>query len=130
MFLLWKGSTNLAVQMHQLPSARPQLAASDRRQRSSLVGALRCIKADLEMNGLRVYIEADGDGAETRRTRFVFYSRREDGPYYRWVYDDVTRQWRVGRVMKSATLAKSLLAAAWKTLPVTLQRSIVEHYQD
>ena len=79
------------------------------------------------MNGLRVYIEADGDGAETRRTRSVFYSRREDGPYYRWVYDDVIRQWRVGRVMKSA---KTLSAAAWKTLPVTLQRSIVEHYQD
>ena len=130
MFSLWKGSTNLAIQLHQLPSAGAQLAASDRRERNRPVGALHCIKTDLEMNGLRVYIDGDGDEAETRRTRSVFYSRREDGPYYRWVYDDTIRQWRVGRVMKSATLAKTLSAAAWKTLPVTLQRSIVEHYQD
>src|SRR5438445_13672495 len=117
MFSLWKGSTNLAIQMHQLPSARAQLAASDRRERNSRVGALRCTKADLEMNGLRVYIEADGDGAETRRTRSVFYSRREDGPYYRCVYDDVIRQWRLGRGVKAATLAKSVLGAGWTTVP-------------
>ncbi len=127
MFSLWKGSTNLAVQLHQLPSAGSQLAASDRRERNRPVGGLHCIKADIGMNGLRVYIDGEGEGDETRRTRSVFYSRREDGPYYRWVYDDAIRQWRVGRVMKSA---KTLSAAAWKTLPVTLQRSIVEHYQD
>ena len=127
MFSLWKGSTNLAIQLHQLPSAGAELAAFDCRQRSSPVGPLHCIKADIGMNGLRVYIDGEGDGDETRRTRSVFYSRREDGPYYRWVYDDAIRQWRVGRVMKSA---KTLSAAAWKTLPVTLQRSIVEHYQD
>ena len=116
--------------MHQLPSARAQLAASDRRERSSPVGALHRIKTDLEMNGLRVYIDGEGDGADPRRIRSVFFSRREDGPYYRWAYDDALRQWRVGRVMKSASLARTLSAAAWKTLPVALQRSIVEHYQD
>ena len=114
--------------MHQLPSAGAQLAAPVRSGHGSAVGYLHCIKADLEMNGLRVYI--DGDEAETRRARFVFYCRREDGPYYKWVYDDALRQWRVGRVMKSASFAKTLSAAAWKTLPATLQRSIVEHYQD
>ena len=127
MFSLWKGSTNLAVQLHQLPSAGAQLAAFDRRERNRPVGALHCNKADIGMNGLRVYIDGGGNEAETRQTRSVFYSRREDGPYYRWVYDDANRQWRVRRVMKSA---KTLSAAAWKTLPVTLQRSIVEHYQD
>lgn len=130
MFSLWQGSTNLAVQMHQLPSAGAQLVAPDRSERGSAVGHLHCIKADLEMNGLRVYIDGDGNEAETRRTRPVFYSRREDGPYYRWVYDDALRQWHVGRVMKSTSLARTLSPAAWKTLPVTLQRSIVEHYQD
>jgi len=128
MFSLWQGSTNLAVQMHQLPPAGAQLAAPDRGERGSPVGHLHCIKADLEMNGLRVYI--DGDKADTRRTGSVFYSRREDGPYYRWVYDDALRQWRVGRVMKSTSFNRTLSPAAWKTLPVTLQRSIVEHYQD
>ena len=130
MFPLWRGSTNLAVQMHQLPSTGAQLAASDLSKRGSSVGHLHCIKADLEMNGLRVYIDGEGDGADPRRTRSVFFSRREDGPYYRWVYDDARRQWRVGRVMKSASLARTLSAAAWKTLPLALQRSIVEHYQD
>jgi len=128
MFSLRQGSTNLAVQMHQLPPAGAQLAALDRSERGSPVGHLHCNKADLEMNGLRVYI--DGDEAETRRTRSVFYSRREDGPYYRWAYDDVLSQWRVERVMKSTSFARALSPAAWKTLPVTLQRSIVEHYQD
>ena len=130
MFSLWKGSTNLAVQLHQLPPAGAQLAAFDRRERNRPVGALHCNKADIGMNGLRVYIDGGGNEAETRQTRSVFYSRREDGPYYRWVYDDARRQWRVGRVMKSASLARTLSAAAWKTLPLALQRSIVEHYQD
>jgi len=128
MFSLRQGSTNLAVQMHQLPPARAQLATPDRSERGSPVGHLHCHKADLKMNGLRVYI--DGDEAEIRSTRSVFFSRREDGPYYRWVYDDALRQWRVGRVMKSTSFARTLSPAAWKTLPVTLQRSIVEHYQD
>src|SRR2546423_992173 len=123
MFSLRQGSTNLAIQMHQLPTARAQLVACHSRERSGPVGAANCIKADLEMNGLRVYIDGDGAEAETRRTRSVFYSRREDGPYYRWFFDDAVRDWRVGRVMKSATLAKTLSPAAWKTLPVTLQRS-------
>src|SRR2546423_11155414 len=102
MFSLWKGSTNLAIQMHQWQPARAQLAASNGRERNSIFGALHCIKADLEMSGLRVYIE--GGGAETRRTRSVFYSRREDGPYYRWVYDDAIRQWRGGRGMQIGAL--------------------------
>ena len=80
MFPLWRGSTDLALQMHQLPSAGAQLAAPDPSERGSPVGHLHCIKADLEMNGLRVYIDGDGDEAETRRTRPVFYCRREDGP--------------------------------------------------
>ena len=130
MFSLWKGSTNLAIQLHQLPSPGAKLVASDPSERSSPVGALHRIKTDLEMNGLRVYIDGEGDAADPRRTRSVFFSRREDGPYYRWVYDDARRQWRVGRVMKSASLARTLSAAAWKTLPLALQRSIVEHYQD
>src|SRR2546430_13797196 len=117
MFSLWKGSTNLAIQMHQLPPAGAQLAASDGREHNSLFGALHCIKADLEMNSLRVYIE--GDGAETRRTRSVFYSRREDGPYYRWVYDDTIRQWRVGRGEEKGTLCQKRLAGARETLTPT-----------
>ena len=81
------------------------------------------------MNGLRVYV--NGDTVETSGGRPVFYSRREDGPYYRWSYDDCEYVWQVGRVLKSGDWSKRCFApAAWKTIPAGLQRSIVEHYED
>jgi len=80
------------------------------------------------MNGLRVYIK--GDAAETCGGRPVFYSRREDGPYYRWSYDDCVAQWQVGRVLKSGVSPKVLAPATWKTVPAGLQRSMVDHYED
>ncbi len=80
------------------------------------------------MMGLRVYIH--GTIAENITGHLVFYSRREDGPFYRWAFDDALREWRVGRVLNSAITAKDLTLATWKKLPVALQRSMVEHYQD
>jgi hypothetical protein len=80
------------------------------------------------MIGLRVYIH--DTIAENINGQSVFYSRREDGPYYRWAFDDTLREWRVGRVLNSAISSKDLTMAAWKRLPVALQRSMVEHYQD
>jgi len=78
------------------------------------------------MNGLRVYI--NGEIAETRGGRPVFYSRREDGPHYRWSYYD--DQWRVDRVLKSGLSPKMLSPKAWKDVPAGLQKSIVDHYSD
>lgn len=80
------------------------------------------------MDGLRVYI--NGQTVETRGGRQVFYSRREDGPYYRWSYDEDQRQWQVGRVVKSGLSTKAFAPATWKELPVGLKKDIVEHYQD
>ena len=80
------------------------------------------------MNGLRVYM--NGQTAETKGGRPVFYSRREDGPYYRWSFDDGLGEWQVGRVSRSGISAKTLSAATWKKIPAGLQRSIVDHYQD
>jgi len=80
------------------------------------------------MNGLRVYTK--GDAAETCAGRPVFYSRREDGPYYRWSYDDSLSAWQVGRVLRSGVSSKALTTAPWKVIPARLQRSIVEHYED
>jgi hypothetical protein len=80
------------------------------------------------MNGLRVYI--NGETAEIRCGRPVFYSRREDGPHYRWSYDDDTRHWRVDRVLKSGVSPRMLSPKAWKDVPAGLQKSIVEHYSD
>ena len=78
------------------------------------------------MTGLRVYIH--DTIAENINGYLVFYSRREDGPFYRWVFDDELREWRVGRV--SAINSRDLTLEAWKRLPLALQRSMVEHYQD
>jgi hypothetical protein len=80
------------------------------------------------MIGLRVYTHETI--AEPISGHLVFYSRREDGPYYRWVFDDALSEWRVGRVLNSGIAAKDLTLATWKKLPVALQRSMVEHYQE
>ena len=80
------------------------------------------------MNGLRVYVKATI--AETCGGRDVFYCRREDGPYYRWVFDEALSEWRVRRVSASRISGKDLALATWKKLPAALQRSMVEHYQD
>jgi hypothetical protein len=80
------------------------------------------------MNGLRVYIK--GDAVEICGGRPVFYSRREDGPYYRWSYDDGSNAWQAGRVLRSGVSPKVLTTTTWKGIPARLQRSIVEHYED
>jgi hypothetical protein len=80
------------------------------------------------MNGLRVYI--NDTIAETINGHDVFYCRREDGPYYRWVFNDALSEWRAGRVLNSGITAKDLTLATWKKLPVALQRSMVEHFQE
>jgi hypothetical protein len=80
------------------------------------------------MNGLRVYI--NDTIAETISGQHVFYSRREDGPYYRWVFDGSLSEWRVGRVTNSGITAKELTPATWKKLPVALQKGMVNHYLD
>ena len=79
------------------------------------------------MNGLRVYIDQI---AETRGGYPVFYSRREDGPFYRWSFDDSSFEWQVGRVLRSGASSKMLATATWKTIPARLQHSIVAHYED
>ncbi len=80
------------------------------------------------MNGLRVYV--NDTTAATVSGAQVFYSRRDAGPYYRWVFDGALNGWRVGRVENTLITAKDLTLAAWKKLPAALQRSMVEHYQD
>jgi hypothetical protein len=60
----------------------------------------------------------------------VFYSRREDGPFYRWSYDDRAAGWQVGAILRSGDFNQDVCPATWKTIPAQLQRSIVEHYED
>ena len=80
------------------------------------------------MNGLRVY--TNSDTIETQCGFSVFYSRREDGPYYRWSFDGDSRAWQVGRVVKWELSAKMLAPVTWKKVPTGLKGSMAEHYQD
>jgi hypothetical protein len=78
------------------------------------------------MNGLRVYIKpniADPIGLQK-----VFYSRRGNGPYYRWLYEETLGQWRVSRVISTDFAPHSLSMASWKAVPAALQSKLGEHY--
>jgi hypothetical protein len=124
---LWNGLAALAGQMHELSSIGSELATFGGCRHAISVGTICGPQTD-QMNGLRVY--TNGASAETRGGCPIFYSRREDGPYYRWSFDARLSEWQVGRVLRSAFSPKLLAPATWKTVPERLQRSIVEHYED
>ena len=80
----------------------------------------------MEMNGLRVYLNVGG--VDTRNGQRVFYSRRADGPYYRWWYEEKLGQWRGSRVHASDFTPRALSMASWKVVPMELQARLDEHY--
>jgi len=80
------------------------------------------------MNGLRVYINADS--ADARAKHSVFYSRRGDGPYYCWRYEERMGQWLFSRLHPPEWTPKLLCVAGWKAVPTELQARLGEHYLD
>lgn len=76
------------------------------------------------MNGLRMFV-LEVDPSEASQ---VFYSRRSDGPYYRWWFERELQQWRCARVHANDLPAGSLCVSSWKNIPGALQGSLVEHY--
>lgn len=78
------------------------------------------------MNGLRIFIleglVAPAEGQP------VFYSRRSDGPYYRWSYEQTGEQWRSVRVQSAELPHLTFSIWPWKNVPRSLQRSLGEHY--
>lgn len=80
------------------------------------------------MNGLRVYVNQMNTG--TPYSRVVFYSRREDGPYYCWRYEEALGRWRFSRVHLSNLTLRILCVMTWKAVPDTLQAELTEHYLD
>jgi hypothetical protein len=78
------------------------------------------------MNGLRVYVNTIS--SETRTGSSVFYSRRGDGPYYLWRYEEKLGQWRGSRVHADDFTPRDLSMARWKIVPQTLQTKLGEHY--
>jgi hypothetical protein len=58
----------------------------------------------------------------------VFYSRRYDGPYYRWSYEQKLEEWRSARVLAADLPQLTLCVSRWKNVPRSLQKSLTEHY--
>ncbi len=79
----------------------------------------------VKMNGLRIYINALR--SETVSGDPVFYSRRADGPYYRWCYEEKLAKWHGSRVPGSLP-SRELCVATWKGVPAELKASLSEHY--
>ena len=90
------------------------------------------------MSGLRVYVNpvstvpADGTGIDAPEIKVdrVFYSRRGNGPIYRWLYEKNPAHWRALRVNPMDFNSRTLSMASWKSVPETLQAKIGEHYLD
>src|SRR5881296_138040 len=122
------GAGAVAGKMHALPPRRAQLATFDRSCRATRACNVLSAYVNLKMNGLRIY-RSDETVATNDRDR-VFYSRREGGPYYLWYYEDRIKDWRFARVHLKELASKALLVTNWKVIPIELQRSMAEHYQE
>ena len=81
---------------------------------------------DRKMNGLKVYMKVGGQ--ETNSSGEVFYSRRGNGPIYRWRYEQKIEKWFSMRLHTDEVASSQLRLAAWKTVPETLQVKLGEHY--
>jgi hypothetical protein len=91
-------------------------------------GVSGVLHGNFKMNGLRMYLRSAG--TESRIGPAVFYSRRGDGPYYQWRYEEAVGQWRGSRVSAADFAPRELLMANWKIVPVALQAKLGEHYLD
>lgn len=78
------------------------------------------------MRDLRVYVDS-----VTRRARgglTAFYSRRADGPFYRWRYAEGSGHWCYSRVSLDRMELSALSVAPWDAVPAALRDRLGEHY--
>lgn len=78
------------------------------------------------MRDLHVYVDPAGSeaGAETP----AFYTRRADGPYYRWLYAEGAGRWDYSRVSLDRLTLRLLCAARLDAIPTALRKRLGEHY--
>ncbi len=90
------------------------------------------------VSGLRVYtkasslVPADQRQVEEEEARInkTFYSRRGNGPFYRWLYEEKVALWRALRMSTSDFDSHKLSNTSWKSVPETLQAQLGAHYLD
>jgi hypothetical protein len=80
------------------------------------------------MNGLRVYLHPASASIYTDAS--IFYSKRGNGPIYRWLYEEKLGYWCSLRMNSSELTSKDLCNASWKSLPEKLQAQLGKHYLD
>lgn len=80
------------------------------------------------MNGLRIYTNLLTSEADCEDS--IFFSRRADGPFYRWSYEQTLNQWHYSRVNALDVIHRELSLASWKGLPPALQARLRGHYLD
>ena len=80
----------------------------------------------LVMRDLRVYVNSLS--ADEHDASATFYSRRADGPVYRWLYEEGTGRWRFSRVRLSKFDLRVLCVTNWGAVPVELRTRLGEHY--
>jgi hypothetical protein len=79
------------------------------------------------MNGLRVYVNPLVMGEEPCG-HAMFYTRRADGPYYCWFYEELTGRWQVGRVHLPDSNLRVLRTTSWRAVPPELKAKMTDHY--
>ncbi len=78
------------------------------------------------MNGVRVFTDL-----KSRDTWCaVFYTRREGGPYYRWLYEEHRGRWLGSRMHAYELPVTELVLAPWSDIPAALKSSLDGHYVD
>lgn len=77
------------------------------------------------MKDLRVYVSPED---RESCTPSVFYSRRGNGPFYRWRFEEELGRWCVARVLPYDLPLRELCVARWKAVPTALQASLDEYY--
>jgi hypothetical protein len=94
-------------------------------------------KMTTTLSGLRVYVNSPDidlpSGVailEDTKVERVFYSRRGEGPTYRWLYEKQLSHWRVLRMHPEDFNSRKLNLASWKSVPETLQTQLGQHYLD
>jgi len=80
------------------------------------------------VNGLRMYVPVLSAAGSNNDD--VFYSRRGNGPYYRWMFSAIKQRWNASRVVSNDFNAQGLSLATWKTVPAALQSRLSDHYLD
>ena len=78
------------------------------------------------MRDLHVYVTPVGPGA--RGEHAAFYTRRADGPFYRWRYVEGSGRWLYSRVSLSKLTLRVLCVARWEAVPTELRDRLGEHY--